>query len=116
MGIIHIEGIRLHAHHGCLEEEGQIGGQYVVDVVLDIDFSAAEVSDELDDTADYVIIFNIVREEMAIRSKLIEHVGRRIADRLRSTFPTLEGGEVIVTKIRPPMNGDVDKVSVSIPL
>ena len=49
---------------------------------------------------------------MAIRSKLIEHVGKRIVQQLKLHFKTLQTVEVKVTKLNPPMNGNVERVSV----
>jgi dihydroneopterin aldolase len=114
MGIINVNGIRIYAFHGCLPEEGVIGGEYVVDVKVDTDFWHAEETDELRDTVDYCVIFDTVKAEMAIRSKLIEHVARRIGTRLRVQYPNVNSFMVRVTKINPPMNGPVDHVSVEI--
>ena len=75
---IHVRGICCYSFHGCMEEEARIGGHYLVDVEISTDFSKAAASDELIDTVDYCAVQNIVAEEMAIRSKLIEHVGQRI--------------------------------------
>jgi dihydroneopterin aldolase len=111
MGIIKVSGIRLHGFHGCLPEEAKIGGEFRVDVIIDADFSAAEKSDQLADTIDYCVIYDIVKAEMAIRSKLIEEVCRRILDKFIARFPHC-GFEVNITKLRPPMNGDVESVSV----
>jgi dihydroneopterin aldolase len=111
MGIIKVTGIRLHGKHGCLEEEGRIGGEYVVDVSIKADFASAEQSDHLRETIDYCDVYNIVKQEMAIRSKLIEHVCRRILDGLKLKFPKAHF-EVKITKLRPPINGDVESVSV----
>ncbi len=111
MGIIKVSGIRLHGYHGCLAEEAKIGGEYIVDVIINADFSAAEKSDRLDQTIDYCTVYTIVKEEMAIRSKLIELVCRRILDKLVSKFPKAHF-EVSITKLRPPMNGDVESVAV----
>jgi hypothetical protein len=36
---INIEGIKLYAFHGCLEEEAKIGANYIVDVNITTDFS-----------------------------------------------------------------------------
>lgn len=91
-----------------------MGSKYIVNVTIDTDFAKAEQTDELGDTVDYVVVYNIVKEEMAIRSKLIEHVGRRIIDRLKKEFPGVKSAEVEVVKINPPMNGDVERVSVII--
>lgn len=111
---ITIEGIRLYAYHGCLEEEGKIGGEYIVDVYMQTDFMEAAHTDDLNQTIDYCTVFNICREEMAIRSKLIEQVAKRIYDKLVLTFPQLLHTKVVVTKLLPPMHGPVDKVSVAI--
>jgi dihydroneopterin aldolase len=114
MGIIKVNGIRLRAFHGCLPEEGIIGGEYVVDVTIDTDFTKAAQTDELHDTVDYCVVFDCVKAEMAIRSKLIEHVAQRIIYALRNRYPLVKTFAVTVTKIVPPMNGAVDKVSVTV--
>lgn len=112
--LIEVNGIRLYAFHGCLEEEGKIGGHYTVDVTMKTDFSAAAQSDELSQTIDYVQVNRIVSEEMAIRSKLIEHVGQRIVSRLIAEVSQLEAVRVKVVKICPPINGDVQNVAIII--
>lgn len=112
--IIHVNGIKLYAFHGCLPEEEKIGGHYRVDVMLNTDFSVAAQTDELNQTIDYVIVNKIVKEEMAIRSKLIEHVGHRIVTRLKLELPSIEKVKLTVTKISPPINGDVDNVAITI--
>jgi dihydroneopterin aldolase len=109
---INIEGIKLYAYHGCLEEEAKIGGNYIVDVYMTVDFSEAAKTDDLTKTVDYCAIFEISKKEMAVRSKLIEEVCQRIFKNIRSTFPQLQTLHVKVTKLLPPMNGDVEKVSV----
>ena len=111
MGIINVNGIRLHAYHGCMPEEATLGADYRVDVSIDTDFSASEKSDKLADTVDYCTIYAIVKKEMDIRSKLIEHVCRRILDQLQATWLQARI-EVKVTKLRPPIKGDVESVSV----
>lgn len=111
---ITIEGVRLYAYHGCLEEEGKIGAEYIVDVYMQTDFMEAAQTDDLALTIDYCAVFNICREEMAIRSKLIEHVCKRIYDKLLTTFPQLLHTKVVVTKLLPPMHGPVDKTTVAI--
>ena len=111
---IEINGIKLYAFHGCLPEEGRIGGHYLVDVSLQTDFSEAAISDELIKTVDYVDINKIVKEEMAIRSKLIEHVGQRIFDRIKKEVKNVDKLRIKVIKICPPINGDVENVAIII--
>ncbi|MCC6370640.1 MAG: dihydroneopterin aldolase [Bacteroidia bacterium] len=111
---INIEGIKLYGFHGCLDEEAKIGGHYVVDVFMTTDFSEAAANDDLSKTIDYCTVFEIAKAEVAIRSKLIEQVCERIYTKLKSQFPTLITLHVKLTKLTPPMNFDVEKVSVEI--
>ncbi len=109
-----VQGIKIYAYHGCLAEEGKIGSNYIVDVTLETDFAEAAKTDDLSKTIDYVIVYDIVKTQMAVRSKLIEQVGQRIVDELKKQFSTLKKVEVKVTKLNPPMNGNVEKVSIVI--
>ena len=112
MGQINIEGIKLYAYHGCMEEEAKIGSNYLVDVFIDTDFAYASVTDNLAQTVDYVVIYDIVKKQMAVRSKLLEHVAKRIFDEIMYTYKSIENLKVSVSKLNPPMNGNVEKVSV----
>lgn len=114
MGVIRVEGISLYAYHGCLEEEAMIGSEYLVVVELTSDLSVPEVNDDLSCTIDYVKIHEIVRDEMKVRSNLLEHVVRRIIDSITETFPELEAVKVRVAKLNPPINGVAKNVSVEL--
>ena len=113
MNRIEVNGIKLYAYHGCLKEEGVIGGHYVVDVTIDADFSVAAETDDLSNTVDYVDVNRIVTEEMAIRSKLIECVGWRIVEKIKA-LDNVANVTVKVTKLSPPINGDVNNVAIII--
>lgn len=112
--IVEVNGIKLYAFHGCLPEEAKIGGHYVVDLKVTTDFSKSFYSDSLTDTVDYVALNKIVEEEMAIRSKLIEHVGNRIVSRIKNELSGINKVWVRVTKLAPPVNGDVENVAIII--
>ncbi len=112
MHTINLRGIKLFAYHGCLEEEALIGGNYVVNVQIRFNFSDAARSDELNQTIDYSTVYEIVKQEMAIRSKLIEHVAERIANRIKIEFNRIDGLSVEVVKLNPPIHGHVEEVSV----
>ncbi len=114
MNKILVEGIKIYAYHGCLIEEGKIGCNYIVDVTMETDFSEAAKTDDLKKTIDYVVVYDIVKQQMAIRSKLIEQVGQRIIDELKKQFASLKKVEVKVSKLNPPMNGNVERVSIII--
>lgn len=102
-----IEDIRLHAYHGCLEEEGRIGGKYRIDIKALADFNACTDADDLTRTVDYVVVYDLVKEEMAIRSKLIETVAKRIALKLKAQYDWVAEWEVSLTKYDPPVGGSL---------
>jgi len=112
VGKVRIDNIRVYAHHGCLKEETAIGSEYRVDVSVTANLSKASLSDALSDTVDYVHINHIVKQEMETPSKLLEHVGQRIIDRIFKEIEIVEKARVWVSKINPPIGGDVEKVTV----
>lgn len=112
MGKIKVENIKIYAHHGCLREEEIVGSQYLVDVTVNANLQEASNSDDLSDTVDYVHINHIVKEEMKVPSRLLEHVAKRIIDRIFEEVSIVRKAEVSVSKINPPIGGDVEKVTV----
>jgi dihydroneopterin aldolase len=65
-----------------MDEEEKIGSDYVVNLAIDADLNLSSQSDNLKDTVDYVSLHAIVKEEMSIRSKLLEKVADRILKRI----------------------------------
>ena len=111
---IHVENIRTRAYHGCLDEEGVIGGDYRTDVWIMIKDGYSIKKDELDQTVDYGEVSEIVFSEMKKRSKLIESVCERIVNKVLSISSNIRWVEVRVCKINPPIDVDVQNVSVVI--
>jgi len=114
MDIIKLKNIRTFSYHGCLIEESKIGSDYTVDLEIRADLAKSMQTDELDDTVDYVHLNKIVTEEMAIRSKLLEHVAKRIVNRVFDEIPAVLHVVVGVSKINPPIGGDVQAVTIEI--
>ena len=114
MSAIQLKNIKIYAFHGCLLEEGQIGSDYLVNLLVRANLDKASKSDELTDTVDYVLLQKIVVEQMAVRSKLLEHVGKRIVDKILFDVPLVSYVKVTVAKVNPPIDGDVAAVSVTL--
>ena len=114
MGKIILKNIRTFSYHGCLVEESKIGSNYRVDLEIETDLSKSEVSDDLNDTVDYVLLNQIVVDEMAIRSNLLEHVARRIINSSLSKIASLSYIKIAVSKLNPPIGGDVQEVTIEI--
>jgi 7,8-dihydroneopterin aldolase/epimerase/oxygenase len=116
MGIISIEGMEFFAYHGCFEEERIIGNRFLIDLSFELDTEEPEMTDELSKTVNYQKVYELVRQEMNIQSKLLEHLARRIADAVYHEFPTVKGLTLKVSKINPPVGGKIDKISFVINL
>lgn len=113
---IYLRNVRFHAFHGVLPQEGIVGNDYLVNLVLDYDFSSAMQTDELQGTLNYAEVYQKVREEMAVSSKLLEYVAGRIAHRLFSDFPEIQKLQLSITKVNPPMGADSDGAGVEVVL
>jgi len=112
MGKVILKNIRIYAFHGCMEEEEKIGSDYILNLEVDAPMGVASRTDELEDAVDYVSLNAIVKEEMAVRSKLLEHVAQRIVDKIMGQFDEVESVEVSVAKQNPPIGGDMDEVCI----
>ena len=114
MGTIKLKNIRVYTNHGCLVEEEKIGSEYRVDLEIKTDLRKSSETDDLKDTVDYVLLNQIVVDEMAIRSKLLENVAQRIITRCFAEIPSISRIKLGVSKINPPIGGDVASVTIEL--
>jgi len=113
MSCIELKDIRIYANHGCLTEEEKIGSHYLVNLKVECDLAQAAKTDALEDTIDYVGLNAIVKKQMGIRAKLLETVGYRIIKNILDSFSGVAHVSVTVSKLNPPIGGDVERVSVT---
>ena len=112
MGTISIEGMEFYSYHGCFKEEQIIGTRFIVDLFMETDTTEAEITDNLLKTVNYQSVYGLVAKEMAVKSRLLEHVARRILDRLAGEFPQITEARIKISKMNPPVGGKVERVSV----
>jgi len=108
-----LKNIRVYGYHGCLAEETKIGSDYRIDMEVEANLDKSSFSDDLKDTVDYVMLNRIVKEEMATPSKLLEVVARRINERVLAEQPLVNWVKTKVSKLNPPIIGDVEAVCIS---
>lgn len=111
---IYLKEIRCYAYHGVAPQENLIGNEYVIDLKLKVDISRASQTDDVEDTVSYADVHELVKTEMAISSKLLEHVGGRIATKLFEVFPTIEEIKLRLSKRNPPMGADIDAAGIEL--
>jgi 7,8-dihydroneopterin aldolase/epimerase/oxygenase len=114
MGKIEIEGMYFYAWHGHFDVEQLVGNDFLVDLSLETDCSLAALTDNLDDALNYQAVYDVVKREMMVKSRLLEHVAQRILDALDAQFPVIQKATVKVSKVNPAMGGQIQKVSVSV--
>jgi 7,8-dihydroneopterin aldolase/epimerase/oxygenase len=114
MGIIEIEGMEFYAYHGHFAAEQVVGNRFIVDLTLFTDCTKASQSDKLSDALNYQSVYLIVKEEMQIKSHLLEHVAARILNRLYEVYDSIERVKVKISKLNPPLGGQIGKVSVTL--
>lgn len=112
MGVIKVENIKVFAYHGCLKEETTIGSDYRVDLSVETCLNKSSTTDNLSDTVDYVLLNHIVVKEMGVPAKLLEVVAKRILSEIFNCCKTVTSATVSVSKINPPIGGDVEKVTI----
>lgn len=107
-----LEDIKIYAYHGVLPEENILGTYYLINAEIHADLWKAAESDDLNDTINYAKVNDIIHEEMKIPSQLLEHVIGRIMSRIAETFRQISFIKIKLTKVQPPMPGEMTGVSV----
>ena len=114
MGKIILTDIEVYAYHGYFAEEQHIGGNFIVNLELEISVEKASLSDILEDTLNYQVAYDLVIEEMQKKSALLENVASRIIKRLFSASERVDTIKIKISKMNPPLGGIVKSVSVEL--
>ena len=108
-----LKQLQFYAYHGVLEQEKIVGGEYTIDLTLDITApQKAFLEDNLADTINYADVYELVKAEMKIPVDLLERLAYKIAERLFETFEQIESIKIEVCKINPPLGADTKGASV----
>lgn len=110
--MVFIKNLRIHAHHGVMEQERCVGAEFHVTLQVKADIRKAFLSDNVEDTINYALMHQIVKKEMGIPSALLEHVAARIADAILQKFDLADEVMVEITKINPPIGAQCDGAGV----
>lgn len=101
---IFINGLSLHAYHGVMPHEGEVGQTFGIDLVLDIDLEQAARSDQVKDTVSYDQAVAVASEIFsAKRYKLIEAAGGAVAEAILTRFPRVSRVRVTIHKPHAPI-------------
>lgn len=113
MNII-LDGMKFYSFHGVMPQENTVGAEYKVSLDIETDFSIAAETDSLEGTINYAEIYEAVKHEMSIPSKLLEHLAYRISKRLFNDFPAIKSIGISIFKENPPMGADCKDVGIKV--
>ncbi len=111
---VEVRGLELLVICGVLPEEQARRQPFIVDLDLYLDLRAAGISDDLDDTANYGSLIDVLVERLADeRFMLLERFAARVVELV---FANTGADEVTVAvrKLRPPVAAHVDTTGVRI--
>ncbi len=111
---IELKNMHFFAHHGVLEHETVHGNNFSVTLRFSADLSVPCMSDDVMDTINYAAVYDLVKEEMATPSKLIENAAYRILQRVKGAFPEIGRIEVELAKMNPPVAGQMDYSAITV--
>ena len=113
---ISLRHVRFHAFHGVKPQERRVGADFLVNLRVGYPLKKAMKNDQVEDTLNYAALYTFVKAEMAVPSKLLEHVAGRIVSAIEKAFPQVTSIDLELTKLNPPMGADCDGASVEIHL
>lgn len=114
MATITLENMEFRAHHGVLSHEKELGNTFLVTAILEVDTSKAGITDHLEDTINYALVYNSIKKQVELPSNLIEHVAERICDKLINKFLRIQELTLHFSKLNPPLSGKVEKVTITL--
>lgn len=109
---IYLKRVAFFAYHGVSPQERKVGNTFIIDLRIKVDLQKAARTDKLEDTISYADVYNVLSEEMAIPSNLLENVCLRIIERLAASFASIEEIEIRLAKKNPPIGADLDSAGV----
>jgi len=114
MALIELEEMEFYAYHGCFKEEQIVGNKFLLNFSFETDTAKAENSDNINDTVNYQMVYNLVKEEMERPSHLLENIARRLIVKVCGQFQTITKAKVKISKMNPPMGGKMKCVSLTL--
>lgn len=112
--LIFIKGLVLHAHHGVMRHEGEVGQRFVVDLELKTPLAEAAMSDRLADTISYAaVVEEAQRAFVARKFKLLEAAAGAVAEAILAHFGRVEEVRIVVHKPHAPVAAIFEDIGVA---
>jgi len=112
---IHLHQLQIHAYHGLYEEEKVLGNDFIID--LTVEYQPADLPVlELEQTINYVSLYELVQQHMQVATPLLETVVSNIAMDILAQFSLSEQVNISIRKLHPPIAQFTGATGVSLSL
>lgn len=111
MFTIQLNNLKFFSYHGLHDEERILGNNYEVNIELS--FDSNDMITELGQTIDYVSVYKIIKQRMAVPTVLLETLAQDLAELVRAADNRIKSITVSVEKKNPPIPGMEGSVGVS---
>lgn len=109
---IHLTNLEMHGYHGWHAEEQIIGTSFKVDIA--VSFTAQNDVENLEDTINYVKIYEEVRLVFAHPVKLLETLALNVCNVIRTLDDRIILINISIAKLNPPISNFMGRVGVSL--
>lgn len=99
---IHLQKVKLFGYHGLNAGEEVIGGEFEVSLTAYYQPKSPPIT-KIDETLDYTILLEIVRQRMSVPTHLLETLATEIASEIIARFLTVTSVEISIFKLHPPI-------------
>jgi dihydroneopterin aldolase len=111
--MVFVTGLALHAYHGVMQHEAEVGQTFTLDLVVDIDLEEASRTDRLTHTVGYdKIVEAASRAFCGTRYRLVEAAAGAVADAILDQFAPVLAVRVTVHKPHAPIAATFADVGV----
>jgi len=112
MVTIKLKQLRFFAHHGLYEEERKVANEFVVDLEAEFE-SSIDIITKMDETINYIKVYEIVKKQMLQPTDLIETLAMKITEIIHERYPRVKKVAITITKKYPPVINFSGNVAVS---
>ncbi|MEO7317268.1 MAG: dihydroneopterin aldolase [Ginsengibacter sp.] len=109
---VQLHQLLFHAYHGVHEEEEVLGNEYMVDCSVEF-YETAEVITHINDTVNYVHIYDIIKKRMSIPTQLLETIAMEIGNEIIREYKELKVINITIRKLHPPIEGIRGSVGIA---
>lgn len=109
---IQLQNVRFYAAHGLYAEEAEIGNEFDVDVFITYK-APKEVVGTIEQTVDYVKVYQLIEEIMKQQQGLLETCAMLIVSRIQQQFPFVKKVAITIRKVHAPITNFAGTVGVT---